>query len=181
MWARVREVSSAPPTTTPPIALVVAMAENRVIGSAGRIPWRLPEDMRHFKALTFGKPCIMGRKTWESLPKKPLPGRTQIVVTRDAHFTAAGAVVAHTLEDAIAIAARESPAEIMVIGGAEIYAAALPHAESIYLTEVHRDFDGDARLAEFDREIWQETEREAYTTQDGLSYSFVTLSRREPV
>ena len=172
-------MNSPVPTSTPPIALVVAMAENRVIGNAGRIPWRLPEDMRHFKTLTLGKPCIMGRKTWDSLPQKPLPGRTNIVVTRDTGFAAEGAGVAHTLEDAIAVAAREHPAEIMIIGGAEIYAAALPHAENIYVTEIHRDFDGDARLAEFDREIWQETEREAYTTQDGLSYSFVTLSRRD--
>ena len=172
-------MSSAPPTATPPVALVVAIAENRVIGNAGRIPWRLPEDMRHFKALTLGKPCIMGRKTWESLPKKPLPGRPNIVVTRDTGFASEGAVAAHTLEDAVAVAARETPAEIMVIGGAEIYTASLPHAESIYLTEVHRDFDGDARLAEFDREIWQETAREAHTNQDGLSYSFVTLSRRD--
>lgn len=172
-------MSSDTPTSPPPIALVVAIAENGVIGNAGRIPWRLPEDMRHFKALTLGKPCIMGRKTWESLPKKPLPGRPNIVVTRDTGFASEGAVAAHTLEDAVAVAARENPVEIMIIGGAEIYTAALPHAESIYLTEIHRDFDGDARLAEFDRDTWQETAREAHTTQDGLSYSFVTLSRRD--
>ncbi|HEY5046740.1 MAG TPA: dihydrofolate reductase [Rhizomicrobium sp.] len=159
------------------IALVVAIADNGTIGNAGRIPWRIPEDMRHFKALTLGKPCIMGRKTWESLPRKPLPGRTNIVVTRDSRFATDGAVVAHTLEKALEIAAREN-AEIMIIGGAQIYAAALPRAGIVYLTEVHADYEGDAWLEGFDRAVWRETGREEHATGEGVGYSFVTLRRR---
>ncbi len=160
------------------MALVVAMADNGVIGAEGRIPWRIREDMQRFKALTIGKPCIMGRKTWDSLPQKPLPGRTNIVVTRDSHFAAAGAVVAHNFDGALTIAAGENPNEIMIIGGAEIYAAALPCADVVYLTEVHADVAGEARLGSFDRDVWQETSREEHATREGLAYSFVTLRRR---
>jgi dihydrofolate reductase len=164
---------------TPPIALIVAVARNGTIGDAGRIPWRIAEDMRHFKALTLGKPCIMGRRTWESLPKKPLPGRTNIVVTRDKTFAADGAVVAHTIDEALDIAAREAAPEIAIIGGAEIYAATLPRATTIHLTEVDDDFKGDARLEPFDRDIWMETSREEHTTAEGIAFSFVTLTRRD--
>ena len=162
-----------------PIALVVAVARNGVIGNAGRIPWRIAEDMRHFRVLTLGKPCIMGRRTWESLPKKPLPSRTNIVVTRDQTFVAEGAVVAHTIDAALDIAGRENPPEIMIIGGAEIYAHVLPRATTIHLTEVHEDFKGDARMAPFDRDVWMETSREEHTTGEGIAYSFVTLTRRD--
>jgi dihydrofolate reductase len=161
------------------IALVVAMADNGVIGVDGRIPWRIPEDMRHFRALTIGKPCIMGRKTWDSLPKRPLVDRTNIVVTRNASFAADGAVVAHSLDAAIALAENERPDEIMIIGGADIYAAALPRADVIYLTQVHCDFAGDTQLAAFRPEDWQAAEAENRTTPDGLAYSFVRLSRRK--
>jgi len=99
------------------VSLVLAMAENGVIGKDGALPWRIPEDMRHFKALTMGKPCIMGRKTWDSLPKKPLPGRANIVVTRDRNFHAEGAIVAHSLDEAFARAGNAE--EIAIIGGAE--------------------------------------------------------------
>src|SRR5581483_2169778 len=102
------------------VSLVIARATDGVIGQRGQMPWRIPADMKHFKAVTMGKPCIMGRKTWDSLPKKPLPGRTNIVVTRAADFRAEGTVVAASLEDAIARAQAESPGEICVIGGAEI-------------------------------------------------------------
>src|SRR5579863_8638528 len=132
--------------------------------------------MKHFKAATLGKPCIMGRKTWESLPKKPLPGRTNIVITRDRAFSAAGAIIAHTWDEALAQAERERSDEISVIGGAEIYAAALPQASRIYLTEVHRAFDGDAHFR-FDRADWREAAREDRATSEGLRYSFVTLER----
>ena len=155
------------------VSLVLAMAENGVIGKGGALPWRIPEDMRHFKALTMGKPCIMGRKTWDSLPKKPLPGRANIVVTRDRNFGAEGAIVAHSLDDALAHA--ENAEEIAIIGGAEIYAAALPRATRIYLTEVHAAFDGDATMPPFDRTIWPETARENHAGDP--SYSFVTLER----
>lgn len=155
------------------VSLVLAMAENGVIGNNGTLPWRIPEDMRHFKALTIGKPCILGRKTWDSLPKKPLPGRANIVVTRDRNFRGEGAIVAHSLEDAIARA--ENAEEIAIIGGAEIYAAALPRANRIHLTEVHAAFDGDATMPPFDRTIWRETSRENHAGDP--PYSFVTLER----
>lgn len=159
------------------IALVVAAADNGVIGDRGQIPWRIADDMKHFKALTFGKPCIMGRKTWESLPRKPLPGRTNIVVTRHESFEAQGVVVVHSLDEALARASVEHPNEIAVVGGAEIYAAVLPRADRIYLTEVHREFVGDTRFR-FDRRAWQEAAREDRTAPDGLAYSFVTLERQ---
>lgn len=158
------------------LALVVAAAEGGVIGDKGGIPWRIADDMKHFKAVTLGKPCIMGRKTWDSLPRKPLPGRTNIVVTRDPTFAAGGAVVAHTLEEALARAAREPSDEIAVIGGAELYRAALSRADRIHLTEVHASLAGDTRF-QFDRASWRETTREDRTAPDGLAYSFVTLER----
>jgi dihydrofolate reductase len=156
------------------ITLVVAAAENGIIGQDGGIPWRIPDDLKRFKALTMGYPIVMGRKTWDSLPKKPLPGRTNIVVTRQAGWTAEGAVTAHSLEDAVAKAGDAD--EIFVIGGAEIYAAALPLANCIELTEVHAAFDGDAVLPALEGE-WDEVFREGHQTEDGLAYSFVTLER----
>lgn len=162
------------------IALVLAMADNGVIGVDGRIPWRIPEDMRRFKALTLGKPCIMGRKTWQSLPRRPLPGRTNIVVTRDSDFAGDGAVVVRSVDEALARAREENRAEIMVIGGGEIYRAALCRAGVIHLTEVHEGFAGDTQLMEFDPAAWQETSREEHRTPEGLAYSFVTLKRRRP-
>lgn len=160
------------------VVLVVAAADNGVIGRDGAIPWRIPEDLRRFKALTMGAPIVMGRKTWDSLPKKPLPGRTNIVVTRQTGWTAEGAVTAHSLEDAIAKAGETAgeAEEIFVIGGAEIYAAALPLATAIELTEVHADFDGDAVLPPLQGD-WEEVFREGHQTEDGLAYSFVTLER----
>src|SRR5580692_9807267 len=119
------------------IVLVLAMADNGVIGASGGIPWRIPEDMKRFKAMTMGKPIVMGRKTWDSFPKKPLPGRTNIVVTRNRTWKADGAVVVHSFDEALAKARSENPSEIAVVGGAEIYTAALPHATRIELTEVH--------------------------------------------
>jgi len=159
------------------ISLILARADNGVIGANGALPWRLPGDMRRFKALTMGKPCIMGRKTWDSLPKKPLPGRTNIVVTRDASFNADGAVVAHSFDEALAMARSETPAEIMVIGGAEIYAAALPRAGRIHLTQIQAAFEGDAHMPAFDKEIWREIAREDHAPPDGLAHSYVTLER----
>ncbi len=157
-------------------ALVVAVADNGVIGDAGKIPWRISDDMKHFKAVTMGKPCIMGRKTWESLPKKPLPGRINIVVTRNPSFAAPGAAVVHSLDEAFARAENEQAGEIVVIGGADVYAMALPRVTRIYLTEIHHDFAGDARF-QVDRKAWREITRENHVTPDGLRYSFVTLER----
>ena len=153
------------------ITLVVAAARNGVIGKDGAIPWRLPEDLKRFKALTLGHTVVMGRKTWDSLPEKnrPLPGRRNIVVTRDAGWRSEGAERA-TLEQALAVG------DVFVIGGAEIYSAALSLADRIELTEVQRDFDGDAVFA-FDRTQWREVAREDHVSTDGLAYSFVTLER----
>ena len=157
------------------ITLVLAMAENGVIGNKGTIPWRIADDMKRFKALTLGKPVIMGRKTWDSLPRKPLVDRLNIVVTRQADWSADGAVTASSLDDALGKTG--NAADVMVIGGGEIYRDALPHADRIELTEVHGAFDGDARFA-FDRPSWLEIARESHKTPDGLDYSYVTLSRR---
>ncbi|MBS0279724.1 MAG: dihydrofolate reductase [Proteobacteria bacterium] len=157
------------------ITLILAMAENGVIGNKGAIPWRIADDMKRFKALTLGKPVVMGRKTWDSLPRKPLPDRTNIVVTRQPGWSADGAVTASSLDDALSKA--DGAAEVMVIGGGEIYRAALARADRIELTEVHGAFDGDAHFA-FDRASWREAARESRTTPDGLAYSYVTLTRR---
>ena len=159
------------------IALVVAKAANGVIGDRGKIPWRIPEDMRRFRQITLGKPCVMGRKTWESLPKKPLPGRLNIVVTRDPRFTAEGASVVHSFNEAITRAKSESASEIAVIGGEGIYCAALPFADVIYLTEVLADFPGDARFPSIDPDNWRKTSCEEHVSNSGLKYSFVTLER----
>src|SRR5438105_34368 len=159
------------------IALVVAKAANGVIGDRGRIPWRLPEDMRRFKQLTMGKPCLMGRKTWESLPKKPLPERLNIVVTRDPRFAAEGTVVVHSFDGAVARAEAESANEIAVIGGEEIYRAALPCADVIYLTDVLAEFPGDAWFPIIDPDDWRETAREDRVSEGGLRYRFLTLER----
>jgi dihydrofolate reductase len=160
------------------ITLVLARADNGVIGNAGRIPWRIPEDMRRFKALTMGKPIVMGRKTWESFPKRPLPARTNIVVTRDRTYVAAGAVVVHSFDAALEQAEHETSDAIMIVGGAEIYREALPRATRIELTEVHRDFQGDASMARLSESDWHEIAREDRSTADGLRYSYVTLIRR---
>ena len=154
------------------IVLVVAIADNGVIGKDGAIPWRIPEDMKRFKALTMGHTIVMGRKTWDSLPKKPLPGRVNVVVTRQADWKADGAITAGSLGQATA----GTSGTVMVIGGGEIYERASPLASRIELTEVHRAFDGDA-LFHLDRTGWTETFREKHTTPDGLSYSYVTLTR----
>jgi dihydrofolate reductase len=158
------------------ISLVVAVAENGVIGNGGKIPWRIAGDMRHFKSVTLGKPCIMGRKTWDSLPNKPLPGRTNIVVTRDSSFEAPGTVVVHSLDEAVLRAEAEHAPEIAVIGGAALYTAAFSRATRIHLTEVHRAFAGDTWFI-FYREGWRETARESHATEEGLHYSFVTFER----
>jgi dihydrofolate reductase len=154
------------------IVLVVAIADNGVIGKDGGIPWRIPEDMKRFKAITMGHTVVMGRKTWDSLPKKPLPGRMNVVVTRQQDWQAEGAVAAGSLGQATA----GTSGAVMVIGGGEIYERALPLASRIELTEVHRAVDGDARFI-LDRTGWRETFREDHVTPDGLAYSYVTLTR----
>lgn len=159
----------------PPVALVVAMAENRVIGKNNGLPWKISEDLKFFKRITMGKPIVMGRKTYQSIGR-PLPGRTNIIISRDAAFTAAGGSVVPDFEAAIQKAALENPEEIMVIGGAQIYDLALPHADRIYLTEVHEAPEGDAWFPPLDPAEWQTTARADF---DGApAYSFVTLERQ---
>jgi dihydrofolate reductase len=162
----------------PRVALVVAMAENRVIGKGGTLPWRLPEDMKWFREITMGKPCIMGRKTWESLPKRPLPGRTNIVVTRNRFYRAEGAATVVSIDEAIAAAMGERPDEIIVIGGSQIYAEVLARTDRIYLTRVHAVADGDAYFPEIDGALWRSTQRMApRTSSSGLSFDIVQLDK----
>jgi len=162
----------------PAITLIVAVAENGVIGAGGRLPWHLPEDLKRFKALTLGKPTIMGRKTWESLPKRPLPGRTNIVITRDSSFRAEGALVTHSVKDALTLAVCEHPEEIMVIGGAEIFASVLPHATRIQWTEIMSRPDGDAFMPRLNSADWKEVAREGPFESKSLRYAYITLERR---
>lgn len=138
------------------LSIIAAMDRNRVIGIGNRLPWRLPADLAHFRMLTMGHHMIMGRKTYESLGK-PLPGRTSVILTRDAAFGAPGCVVAHSLDEAIA--ACEGDAEVFFIGGADIYRQALDVAQRMYLTEVKTEVEGDAWFPEFDRAVWKETAR----------------------
>ena len=162
------------------LTLVIAMADNGAIGQHGKIPWKIPADMQHFKTVTMGKPCIMGRKTWDSLPKKPLPGRRNIVVTRESSLKGDGVVFVHSLDEAIAQADSESPREIAVIGGSDIYKSALSRANRVYLTEVHAAFNGDVFMPPFNALEWKEVSREDHAASEtgGLGFSFVTLERR---
>jgi dihydrofolate reductase len=159
------------------LSIIVAMAQNRTIGINNTLPWRCPEDLKHFKSLTMGHHMIMGRKTFDSIGK-PLPGRTTVVVTRNPELKIAGCVVTHSLDEAIAACAGDD--EIFVVGGAELYAQALPLADRLYLTEVQQNVDGDAHFPLFDMKQWQEIAREArhQDTPQPLSYHFVTLQRR---
>jgi len=161
------------------IALVVAMAENRVIGKNNQLIWHLPADLKHFKNLTTGHPIIMGRKTFESIGK-PLPNRTNIVVTRQEDFRPEGCLVAHSLSEALMMA-QQLDAEIFVIGGAEIYKQAMFLADTIYLTEVHQEFEGDTFFPEIDTLLWIETDREEHKADEKnpYDYDFVTLKAAE--
>ena len=152
------------------------MARNGVIGVDNRLPWRLPEDLRRFRALTTGHTIIMGRKTWESIGR-PLPDRQNIVVSRQAAFDAPGAEVAASFDAALALATRPDP--VFVIGGEALYRAALPGATRLYFTEIERDFAGDARFPEFSRRSWRETAREERHTDgnDGFGYAFAEYER----
>ena len=160
--------------TRPPIALVVARADNGVIGRDGRLPWHLPDDLRRFKRLTMGTAMIMGRKTFESLPGL-LPGRRHIVLTRDRGWRAEGAEVVHDVAGAIAAAGDD--AAVSIIGGADIFELFLPIADRIELTEIHGDMAGDVTLPPFDPARWREVSREDHPAAEGRpSFSFVTLA-----
>lgn len=155
---------------------VLAMAENGVIGRDNRLPWRLPADLRRFKAMTIGKPVLMGRRTFESLGK-PLPGRDNIVLTRDSTWAAPGATVVHSLDEALAAAGDAT--ELMVIGGAEVYALCWPRLSRIELTRVHAHPGGDTFLDGVDWSGWQvvSEERHAADERNESGYSFITLER----
>lgn len=164
-----------------PIAMIVAMAKNRVIGVEGKLPWYLPEDLKFFKRMTQAKPLVMGRKTYASIGK-PLPNRLNIVVTRDTNFAAEGVRICHELPAALALADQEATIEaaeeIMVMGGGEIYRQALPHAQRLYITEVDIDVDGDAVFPELSMEEWQEVQRVAGNPAEGQpQYDFVVYER----
>jgi dihydrofolate reductase len=159
----------------PRVTVIAAVAANGVIGRDNRLPWRLPEDLKHFKATTMGHPMIMGRKTWESLPGK-LPGRPHIVVSRNPGYRAEGARVAPSL--AAAIAAAGDTDEVFVIGGAQLYAEALTVADRLELTEIAADFAGDTHFPPYDRSLWQETAREPHRAAAEFEYAFVTYRRR---
>jgi len=168
----------------PHLALVVARARNGVIGRDGDLPWRLRSDLQRFKAITVGKPCIMGRKTWESLPLKPLPGRLNLVLSRDESFTARGALVCTTLDEAIEIAREtaeeDGVEEICVIGGTALFEKALPRAKRLYLTEVEAEPEGDAVFPVFDEGGFTEVSSEAHPAgeKDDHGFVFRVLERR---
>ncbi|GAB6053511.1 type 3 dihydrofolate reductase [Magnetospira thiophila] len=160
------------------LSLIVALAENRVIGRANGLPWRIPGDLKHFKQITMGKAIIMGRKTFESIGRA-LPGRHNIAVSRDLAFAPDFVEVARTLDAALHAAAGWGDEEALVIGGAELYRQALPQVERLYLTEVHAQVEGDVLFPEWDREQWHELSRQRHEATDGAQYpySFVTLER----
>lgn len=165
----------------PPVAIIVAVAARHAIGAAGSIPFRISGDMKRFREITMGKPIIMGRRTFESLPKGALPGRRNIVVTRQTDYRPEGAETASSLEAAIALAAQSAPDEIMVIGGGEIYAQALGGTNRIYLTEVSADYpEADTFFPEVDMAKWvvEEASEPLKDDKSGLGYRFITLRRR---
>lgn len=165
------------------LAIIVAQAKNRVIGVNNKLPWHLPEDLRYFKQVTMGKPIIMGRKTFESIGR-PLPGRTNIVISRQPDYAPKNVKVVASLETAIElaedIALIDGADEAMVIGGEQIYTQALARAERLYLTEVDAEIDGDAWFPAFERGQWHEIGREDFAAQDNnpYDYSFIVLDRR---
>ena len=165
----------------PNIILVAAIAENGIIGRGNALPWRLKSDMLHFRALTMGKPVVMGRKTYLSIGK-PLPGRTTIVVSRDSHFSAPGIVVAAGIDRALAVARgdalRRNTDAIVIAGGADIYEQTLPQATQLAITHVHKAVDGDARFPAIDPKLWRESARDERPPgpEDEAAFAFVTYS-----
>ncbi|TPE42876.1 dihydrofolate reductase [Pontibacter mangrovi] len=160
------------------IVIVVAAAENNVIGKDNDLIWYLPADLKHFKRLTMGHPMIMGRKTYEAIGK-PLPGRTSIIVTSQKDFTAEGCIVVHSLEEAIAKGQELDPEQVSIIGGANVYKQALPLTDKVYLTRVHHTFEGDAYFPELPEDEWQveAQEHHAPDEKNKYSYTFLTLER----
>lgn len=164
------------------LALMAAKAANNIIGRDNALPWYLPNDLKYFKQVTLGKPIIMGRRTWESL-QRPLPGRTNIVITRQADYRAEGAKVVGTLDEALKraeqVALIDGRDEVVVIGGAQIYQLALPRADRLYLTEVHAEVEGDTWFPEVDASQWREMGRDDFDAEgpNPYDYSFVIYDR----
>jgi len=161
------------------ISLLAAVARDGVIGRGGTIPWRLPEDMQRFRELTIGHPVVMGRRTWDSLSDRfrPLPGRRNVVVTRNPDWQAEGGERAGSLDDALHLL--EGVPQVFVIGGAELFAAALPLADRLMLTELDADVEGDTFFPPWDRAAFAETSREEHVSEAGTSFAFVTYERRD--
>jgi len=160
------------------LSIIVAMAQNRTIGVNNTLPWLCPEDLKHFKTLTMGHHMIMGRKTFDSIGK-PLPGRTTVVVTRNSDLVIDGCIIAHSLQEAIHNCIGDE--EIFIVGGAELYRQALPLVDTLYITEIQQDVEGDAHFPEFDRSAWRETARMAgsQAAPQPLEYHFVTYQRTQ--
>jgi dihydrofolate reductase len=161
----------------PRVTLIVARARNGVIGKDNAMPWKIPGEQAYFKRVTTGHPIVMGRKTWESIGR-PLPGRRSIVVTRDPGYFAPGAETVHSFEAALALTSDAS--EIFVIGGAQLYAAAMPRADRLLITEIDHDFDGDTLMPAPDAALWRETQRGSHPPAGDRRYgfAFVTYERR---
>ncbi len=155
---------------TPRLSIIAALSRNRVIGRDNTLPWHLPEDLRHFKALTMGHHIVMGRKTYESLGRL-LPGRTTVIVTRNPEYRIEGAIVVTSLQQALEVCRGE--AEIFIIGGAELYGQALPLTDHLYLTEIDAEFEGDVHFPQLSQLHWRETARETRVSEKGLPFSFV--------
>ncbi|MBR9726403.1 type 3 dihydrofolate reductase [Shewanella intestini] len=157
------------------IAMIAAMANNRVIGKDNKMPWHLPEDLRHFKELTLNKPVIMGRKTFESIGR-PLPGRHNIVITRQGEYQPQGVTVVSSIDAALSLT--QEAQEVVIIGGGQLYAKMLPQAEVLYLTQIHLDVEGDTHFPEWDDGTWVNESTENATNDDDLQYTFNTFVKR---
>ncbi|HEX4511770.1 MAG TPA: dihydrofolate reductase [Burkholderiaceae bacterium] len=178
-----------PPIPGLTIALVAAVARNGVVGHANALPWRLPEDLQHFRALTAGHSVLMGRRTWDSLPARfrPLPGRRNVVLTRQRDWHAPGAIAAHDFDEAIAQAGAPmedgvDASRVFIVGGAELYAQALPLADELHMTEIERDFDGDAHFPDWPRADFDEVARQRHraAAPNDFDFAFVTWRRKGP-
>lgn len=161
------------------VSAVVAASENGVIGRDGGLPWYISSDLKLFKEITLGKPIIMGRKTWEGLPRRPLPGRRNIVITRQKGYSAEGAEVAASVDAALDMCAAEP--EVFIIGGGQIYAQAMPRTDRIYLTRVHMRVEGDTYLPDLPKDTWREVERRSFEQgeRDDAAFTLVVLDRVE--
>jgi dihydrofolate reductase len=175
-------VPSPRPSGTPPVVLVAAVARNGAIGRDNALLWHEPLDQRHFRARTLGAPVLMGRRTWDSLPARfrPLPGRRNLVLSRQRGWRADGADRVDSLDAALALARAEGAPQLAVIGGAEVYALALPRAGRLLLTEIDADLEGDVHFPRWPRAAFVETAREPHVAADGTRFAFVTYERRAP-